>query len=233
MIHGFGATPFDLKPLAIALYKEGIAVYAPLLPGHGTSVQDFERSGKKDWLSASDRAFDELSRKYRKVYVVGFSMGGDIALDIAAKKKPAGVVLLAPSVFINGQSNFITPEYAIKDLSRFLFTDYIISKPSFCFDKKALEGRPAYDLMPIKALRELVSLEESVRRELPEVKEPLLVIQSKNDPTVDSSGPGYIMARVSSRDKGVFWVERSGHLLCLDSEKGRVISKVSQFISEH
>ena len=128
MIHGFGATPFDLKPLAIALNKEGIAVYAPLLPGHGTSVRDFERSGKKDWIAASDEAFDELSRKYRKVYVVGFSMGGDIALDIAAKKKPAGVVLLAPCVFINGQSKFITPEYSIKDLSRFLFTDYVITQ---------------------------------------------------------------------------------------------------------
>ena len=233
LIHGFGATPYDLKPLAIALDKAGIAVYAPLLPGHGTSVQDFRRSGKKDWIAASDKAFDELSRKYRKVYVVGFSMGGDIALDIAARKEAAGVVLLAPGVFINGQDKFITPEYSIKYLSRFLFTDYVITQPSFCFDKKALEGRPVYDLLPINALRELVSLEESVRRELPEVKEPLLVIQSKVDATVDSSGPGYIMARVSSGDKGVFWVERSGHLLCLDAEKDRVISKVSQFILEH
>jgi carboxylesterase len=233
LIHGFGAAPFDLKPLAVALYKEGIAVYAPLLPGHGTSVQDFARSGKKEWIAASDEAFDELSRKYRKVYVVGFSMGGDIALDIAAKEKPAAVMLLAPCVFINGQSKFITPEYAIKHLSPFLFTDYVISKPSFCFDKKALAGRPVYDLMPITTLRQLVSLEESVRNELPEVKEPLLVIQSKNDPTVDASGPGYIMSHVSSKDKGVFWVERSGHLLVLDAEKGRVIRKVSEFISEH
>jgi carboxylesterase len=233
LIHGFAATPYDLKPLAIALNKEGFAVYAPLLPGHGTSVRDFARSGEKDWLAASDKAFDELSRKYREVYVVGFSMGGDIALDIAAKKKPAGVVLLAPCVFINGRNNFITPEYSIEHLSRFLLTDYIISKPSFCFDKKALEGRPVYDLFPIKTLRELVSLEESVRREVPEVKEPLLVIQSKNDPTVDISGPDYIMDRVSSKDKGVFWVEKSGHLLCLDEEKERVIKKVSEFISEH
>jgi carboxylesterase len=233
LIHGFGATPFDLKPLAIALYKEGIAVYAPLLPGHGTSVRDFERSSEKDWVAASDKAFDELSRKYRKVYVVGFSMGGDIALDIAAKKKPAGVALLAPCVFINRRNNFITPEYSIEHLSRFLLTDYVISKPSFCFDKKALEGRPVYDLFPIKTLRQLVLLEDSVRNELPEVKEPLMVIQSKNDPTVDISGPGYIMNHVSSRDKGVFWVERSGHLLVLDAEKDRVIKKVSEFISEH
>lgn len=233
LIHGFGATPYDLKPLAIALDKEGIAVYAPLLPGHGTSVLDFGRSGEKEWIAASDKAFDELSGKYRKVYVVGFSMGGDIALDIAAKKKPAAVVLLAPCVFINGQNKFITPEYSIKNLSRFLLTDYVITQPSFCYDKKVLEGRPVYDLFPINTLRQLVSLEESARQELPEVKEPLLVIQSKNDPTVDSSGPGYVMARVSSGDKGVFWVERSGHLLVLDAEKDRVIKKVSEFILEH
>ena len=160
-------------------------------------------------------------------------MGGAWRWTSPRIENAAAVVLLAPCVFINGHSRFITPEYAIEYLSRFLLTDYIITKPSFCFDKKALEGRPVYDLLPIKTLRQLVSLEESVRRELPEVKEPLLVIQSRNDPTVDASGPGYIMTHVSSRDKGVFWVERSGHLLVLDAEKGRVISKFSQFISEH
>ncbi len=236
LIHGFGATPFDLKPLAIALSKENITVYAPLLPGHGTSVQDFARSTEKEWISASKQGLKRLV-KYPKVYIIGFSMGGAIALDLAAEKavktRGSGVVLLAPCVFIKGQHRLVTPEFAIKHFSRFLLTDYIINKPSFYYDKRPLAGRPAYDLFPITTLRQLVSLEETARRKLPEVSEPLLVIQSRNDPTVAASGPNYILAHISSKDKGIFWVTRSGHLLTLDAEKGRVIRKVEEFIQKH
>ena len=237
LIHGFGATPFDLKPLAIALSKENITVYAPLLPGHGTTIQDFAQSTEKEWISASKQALGKLS-KYRKVYIIGFSMGGAIALDLAAgkalKNKVSGVVLLAPCVFINGQKKLVTPEVAIEYFSRFLLTDYIINRePSFSFDKKALMGRPAYDLFPITTLRQLVSLEETARQKLPDVSEPLLVIQSRNDPTVDASGPDYILAHISSKDKGVFWVTRSGHMLVLDADKARVTRKVEEFIRSH
>ena len=49
LIHGFGDTPFDLKPLAIALYKEGFTVYAPLLPAtaqvSGTSSAQAKKTG--------------------------------------------------------------------------------------------------------------------------------------------------------------------------------------------
>ena len=236
LIHGFGATPFDLKPLAVALSKENITVYAPLLPGHGTSVQDFARSTEKEWISASKQGLKRLV-KYQKVYIIGFSMGGAIALDLAAEKaaktRVSGVVLLAPCVFIKGQNRLMTPEFIIKHFSRFLLTDYIINKPSFYYDKRPLVRRPAYDLFPLKDLRELVSLEETARRKLPEVSEPLLVIQSRNDPTVAASGPNYILAHISSKDKGIFWVTRSGHLLTLDAEKGRVIRKVEEFIRSH
>ncbi len=237
LIHGFGATPFDLKPLAIALSKENITVYAPLLPGHGTTIQDFARSTEKEWISASEQALGRLG-SYRKIYIIGFSMGGAIALDLAAenavKNKVSGVVLLAPCVFIKGRKKLVTPEFAIEHLSRFLLTDYIINKePSFSFDKKALLGRPAYDLFPITALRQLVLLEETARRKLPDVSEPLLIIQSRNDPTVAASGPNYILAHISSKDKGVFWVTRSGHMLVLDAEKERIIRKVEEFIQKH
>ncbi len=237
LIHGFGATPFDLKPLAVALSKENITVYAPLLPGHGTTIQDFARSTEKEWISASKQGLKRLAR-YPKVYIIGFSMGGAIALDIASeqsvKNKISGVVLLAPCVFIKGRHRLVTPECAIMHFSRFLFTDYIINKePSFSFDKKALAGRPAYDLFPLKDLRELVMLEEAARRKLPAVSEPLLVVQSRNDPTVSASGPNYILSHISSKDKGVFWVTHSGHMLVLDAEKARIIKKVEEFIQSH
>ncbi|MGA2193070.1 MAG: alpha/beta fold hydrolase, partial [Nitrospirota bacterium] len=176
---------------------------------------------------------DTLTARYKKVYIVGFSMGGSIALHLAATHKVAGVILLAPCIYLNGQNALITPEYSIKHLAQFLTTDYIIDDNMRAFDFGTLKGRPYYHLFPIKSLKELVGLEEMARDEIGAVEEPVLIIQSVNDHTVDKSGPTYIASHLPRKDAEVFWVERSRHLLALDAERDRVFKKTREFILSH
>ena len=233
-IHGLSATPYDLWPLAEYLSGQGIAVYAPLLTGHGTTVWEFGKTGWRDWAGQPEAMFAELKTRYKKVYIVGFSMGGDIAIHIAANDAPAGVVLLAPCVFIKGQDKPVSPEQSIKYLSRLLVTDYILKDTeNQAFDEAAVKGRPVYPVFPVGCLRSLVELEETARAELPKVKAPLIVVQSTNDATVDKAGPPYIIAHAGSADKKAVWVARSGHLLALDFEKESVFRSVYEFISNH
>ncbi|MGC2424989.1 MAG: alpha/beta fold hydrolase, partial [Nitrospirota bacterium] len=178
LIHGFGGTPFDLRLLGKYLSDNGIAAYGVLLPGFGTYELDLEKTNWQQWSAGAEKVLDNLTARYKKVYIVGFSMGGSIALHLAAKHNVAGVILLAPCIYINGQNMPITPEYAIKHLAQFLTTDFIINDEMRAFDFSALKGRPYYHLFPIKSLKELVGLEETARGEVGAVEEPVLIIQS-------------------------------------------------------
>jgi carboxylesterase len=65
---------------------------------------------------------------------------------------------------------------------------------------------------------QLVRLQGQVRRRLPRIRQPLLVIQGRLDETVHASVPEVIAARVASDKKEVHWLERSPHVLLLDQE---------------
>ena len=125
-------------------------------------------------------------------------------MDLAAKYKVAGVILLAPCIYINGQNMPITPEHAIKHLAQFMATDYIVNDEMRAFDFSAMKDRPYYHLFPIKSLKELVGLEETARGEVSEVEEPVLIIQSVNDHTVDNTGPAYLVSPAKEKGRSLY-----------------------------
>src|SRR5689334_15095429 len=85
LLHGAGDTPQTLRYLANELYARGFHVYAPLLPGHGRSVADFARVTADALLEASRESYRELLSRHSWVAVVGLSMGGALAVILAAE----------------------------------------------------------------------------------------------------------------------------------------------------
>ena len=57
--HGFTGSPQSMRPWAQALAHEGHSVRLPLLPGHGTTWQDMNRTTWRQWYDEVDRAFAE------------------------------------------------------------------------------------------------------------------------------------------------------------------------------
>ena len=49
VLHGFTGNPQSMRGLAEAFAAAGFAVEIPLLPGHGTSVDDLDDTGWADW----------------------------------------------------------------------------------------------------------------------------------------------------------------------------------------
>lgn len=101
LIHGFGGTPFEMEPLAPELRKLGCTVELPVLPGHASSIADFRRTFFPDWLGLAEERFLALAENHDCVVPIGFSMGGSIALTLAAKyahlPQTRGVIGLAPA----------------------------------------------------------------------------------------------------------------------------------------
>src|SRR4051812_24355410 len=97
LLHGAGDTPQSMQYLAAALHARGFHVEAPLLPGHGRTVQDFNRT-TADALSKAARAnYEALRATHEWVGVIGLSMGGALAVQLAADHSDMPALgLLAP-----------------------------------------------------------------------------------------------------------------------------------------
>lgn len=86
-----------MEPLVPGLEALGCTVDIPTLPGHASSVREFRQTFFPDWLACIEERYIGLAQTHEAVIPVGFSMGGSIALILAAKHNPAGAVCLAPA----------------------------------------------------------------------------------------------------------------------------------------
>jgi len=99
-LHGYAGYPGELVRPGIDLYGAGFDVYAVRYPGHGTCGSDFAASTLGDWLGTAYDACKELAGRYEELYVVGHSMGGAMAVELAAAFNLKRMVLLAPGLLI-------------------------------------------------------------------------------------------------------------------------------------
>src|SRR6185312_14618617 len=97
LLHGAGDTPQTLRYAAHALFARGYHIEVPLLPGHGRTPRDFARLRADDLTDAVREHYTRLTRERAWVGVVGLSMGGALAVQVAAEapRMPA-LALLAP-----------------------------------------------------------------------------------------------------------------------------------------
>ena len=99
VLHGFTGNPQSMRPLAEALAKEGFTVDLPLLPGHGTAVDDMVDTRWADWSGAAEAAYRSLAGRCDKVMVSGLSMGGTLTCWLAEHHDEiAGIALVNPQI---------------------------------------------------------------------------------------------------------------------------------------
>ena len=65
------------------LAKCGFTVYGPRLKGHGTHYEEMEGTTWKDWIESADDGYRMLKKKCSQIFVVGLSMGGTLAVELA------------------------------------------------------------------------------------------------------------------------------------------------------
>lgn len=224
LCHGFTGCPQSMRPWAEYLAEKGLTVSLPLLPGHGTRWEDLAVTGWQDWYAAVDLELRALRDRCEQVFVCGLSMGGALALRLAARHRDAvdGVVAVNPAMTLPRLQGMVLP----------VLRHLVPTAPGVASDI-AKEGVPevGYDRVPLHAAHSLWRLLRVVRGELPRVNQPLLLLHSRVDNVVSPSDSALVLSRVSSRDVTETVLERSLHVATLDHDAERIFADSYGFIT--
>lgn len=221
--HGFTGSPSEMRLLGEYLRDQGYTVYGPRLPGHGTRVRDMEKTEWRQWYGAVEDGFHILQSVCSDVSVVGLSMGGILALLLASEYPVKRVVSLSAPIYIADQR--------LKWLNFYqMFLRYAPKQ------RRKLDVHPqyyvGYDRTPLRCLPSLLTLIELAKERLARVRAPLLVMQSRIEHTVRPESADYIYQRAGSAVKELIWLQKSGHIVTLDSEKELVFQQVAAFLQK-
>jgi carboxylesterase len=226
LCHGFTGSPQSLRPWAQHLAEHGLTVSLPLLPGHGTRWQDMALTGWQDWYAEVDRELRALSERCSSVFVAGLSMGGTLALRLAARHGDAvsGVVVVNPANRMHGLAPYALP----------VARHFVRTAPGIASDI-AKEGSVelGYDRVPLHAAHSLRTFFKQVDGELPQVTQPLLVLRSARDHVVPAADTARVLSRVSSTDVTEIVLEQSYHVATLDHDAERIFDESLAFIGRH
>lgn len=220
-LHGLSGTPYEVRSPAEALAAAGFACLGPLLPGHGRSPEELSGTPRQSWKETASAAFDRLRTTHSRVYLLGLSMGGVLALWLCARRPVAGAVVMAAPLELRRLVRLGLPF-----VSRWLS---FLPARSDIRDLEALAIHPSFDRMPLRAVRELVELGREVGSELSRVAVPLRLIYSQRDRVVPISNAARIQRGVRGSSE-LCVLEHSGHVMPVDRERERVRELAVEFL---
>ncbi|MBW1878804.1 MAG: alpha/beta fold hydrolase [Deltaproteobacteria bacterium] len=223
--HGFTGAPAEMRPIAETLHAAGCTVSGPLLPGHGTRWQDMNRCRWQAWADHAEASLAKLSERCDRLVVGGLSMGSLLASRIAARHPEVrGLALYSPALVLRSRLIHATA------VARFVLSSFPKDPPDH--GDPATEDRIwCYDVNPVGAAWQLVKLQREVRRLLPSVRCPLLVVHATGDTSIHPRSAAQTIALVGSEDVTEVLLEHSGHCLTADAERDLVARHTQDFVS--
>jgi carboxylesterase len=214
-----------MRPLAEVLATAGFAVELPLLPGHGTAVEDMEPTRWEDWTAAAASAYDTLCERCDRVMVTGLSMGGSLSCWLAARHvEIAGLALVNPLIEPPAPEFTAAVEELVDD-----GTELAPGVGSDIAKEGAVEL--AYSGTPLRAALSLFDGVAELEPMLPMVTCPVLLLSSRQDHVVAPASGDLLEARVGGPIERV-WLERSYHVATLDFDAPVIEERVLGFARE-
>lgn len=227
LLHGFTGTPFEMRGLGESLAGAGLTVLGPRLFAHGTRQEDMPRARWQDWLASAEDGYHLLLGCCDAVVPIGLSMGGVLALLLAATVPVAGAAALSTPVNPPDRRMRLLRPVAPIVSKLWRFAD---KGPADFYYPKAASTHLEYPQYPIRAAAELYDLIAAMRQHLPEIRCPVLIVHSRRDRSVPFADAGELMAELGAQDKQSLWLEHSGHVVTRDSEHQTVFNAVAAFV---
>jgi carboxylesterase len=225
VLHGFTSNPQSMRGVAQALAGAGFTVELPLLPGHGTALEDMVPTRWDDWSKAAEEVYAELAGRCRRVVVVGLSMGGSLAVWLTTRHPEiAGLVAINPFVE--------PPAESFLEILRGVLAGGTETMPGVGSDI-ALEGveELAYAGSPVAPMLSLMEATDAIAADLGRIRCPVLLLSSRQDHVVPSASGDFLEAAVAGPIERV-WLEHSYHVATLDRDRALLETRVVEFATK-
>ena len=245
LVHGFLGSPQELQPLSERLARDGYTVRAILLPGHGENPERLKGIPWQRWAEHVQAELDILKQTTRRVVVVGFSMGGLLALLMAAQGRCDAIVAMAPALQLRMQKQMIVAgiiKYIMPWMYPFKKADFNSSEtqanirqyiPDADFSDAHLIARLRAEVrIPLSAIGQLIAVQRAVKPILKDIRVPLLIVQGQQDQTVNPASGSAVFDGATSKLKQIAWFAHSGHMLMQESERDEICQTVSVWIAK-
>jgi carboxylesterase len=240
LIHGFEGSPFEMKEMGTYLYELGYSVSIPLLPGHGTSIDDLVKTNFKDWYFHIEKSYFKLKMDCNKIYAIGLSLGGLLAIKLSENHKIDALITISAPVFFNGLYN---GKWVMTDF-RMFFSGLL----SIFFKKIKITRMSNNDICPWEGYENYLAMNcvhsikiniPVVRKNLYKITNPVCLIHAMNDFTIPVENSYYLFQEIHAFEKREFsfYIPNdlsTNHVLTTHTHvKERVFTYVLQFIKDY
>jgi esterase/lipase/1-acyl-sn-glycerol-3-phosphate acyltransferase len=231
LVHGFLASPREMLELATYLHRNGFWVYCVRLRGHGTSPEDLAIRNRGDWVESVDIGYAMMSAICSRVIIGGFSLGGGLALDSAARINGlAGTFAVSPPFRLQKLSTRFAS--AVTTWNRLMDTMQFHGAAKEYVDNIPERPQINYARVPVAALSELEHFMKDLEPRLADVKMPTLVVQAHGDPVVNSEETALMFNRIGAKQKEYRPFDFSRHGILVGEGSENVHAAIAAFIEK-
>ena len=227
LIHGGTGSPPEMRPMGEYLARQGLTVLGVRLAGHGTTPEDLARTTWQDLAASAEEGLHQVQRQCERVFVVGFSVGGLLALYLAAHQPVSGAIIMSTPAHLKGWQLKVMPV-----MKRLIKWHHSVG-PVDVADPGARAGMFSYRRIPVAFGEQVSFLQGAVRRDLHLVTVPVLLMQGRRDRTIPADSAQMLFDGLRTVDKEIVWWPNSAHAIPMDSEREAVWARSYAFIIAH
>ena len=249
LIHGLSGNPLEMQYLAKRLRQAGFATSVPHFKGYGFGERSdpFATGSWREWRAQVLERFDELARNYRSVSVSGLCVGAVLALDLAAERpgEVAALSLLATTLAYDGWSlpwyQFLAPlayytplryRYSYRERHPYGVKNESLRRWIAREMSEKTTSIAGASILPMTAVYQAKKLIRHVRRVIPAVTAPALVIHAREDDVASLKSAEFVLDNIGSDDVDFVLLHDSYHIVTLDNEKDLVASETIRFFRD-
>lgn len=247
LLHGLCGSALEVRLFGGVLREHGYHVTTPRIPGYGVeSRRRTPTTGFESWIEAVTAEVQRLHSVHGPVHLCGVSLGATLGLAVAAHQLEslASLTLISTTLFFDGWNmtrwRFLLPLACYTPLGRLY--RYRETSPYGVKNERVRAWIEAQledgelsaagaARIPMSRLREADRLIRYVKRSLPHVRVPLLMIHARDDDVASLANPRFVARRVGSAVVRQAVVDDSYHMIPLDNDRNLAALRTVQFFN--